>query len=207
MDNSLARVRDGTAQRQRGKDRVKKILQSAKVLFLRQGYTGLSLRRVAKLAGISLGNLTYYFSSKADLFESMIDQIVREYSGRWDQIWKAHADNPAAQIDAYLQFLFADCRRPETQQFFYQFWAVASHDQFVAKARERAYAEFRAQMKGYCKLINPDLDDAASSERVFLLMALVEGMCVIFGNEGEPIADPDRLQREFKRQALNIIRS
>ena len=203
--SSTARIRDGTALRQRGKARVEEILRSARSLFLNDGYNGLSLRRVAELAGISLGNLTYYFGTKGDLFESMIDDVLGEYSGRWQRISERHADDPAAQLDAYLSFLFADCQRPETQQFFYQFWALASHDPFVAKARDRTYAEFREQLTGYCQQLNPKLSSAKINERVVLLMAQVEGLHVIFGVGNQPAVDLRRLEMEFKQQVLRTI--
>ncbi len=204
---SQARVRDGTALRKRGKDRVRKILRSARSVFLNDGYNGLSLRRVADIAGISLGNLTYYFKAKADLFESMINDVLEEYSGRWEQISKRHADDPAAQLDAFLSYLFADCQRAETQQFFYQFWAVASHDRFVATTRDRMYAEFHEQLTGYCRLLNSQLADKIVNERVLLLMAQVEGLHVIFGMKGMPVVDLKRLEQQFKRQVLATITS
>ena len=205
--SSTARVRDGTALRQRGKDRVQKILQSARSLFLNDGYKALSLRRVAELAGISLGNLTYYFGSKADLFESMINDVLGEYSGRWAQISERHAGDVDAQLDAYLSFLFADCQRAETQQFFYQFWALASHDPFVAKARDRTYAEFGAQLVDFCERLNPQLDESTINQRGVLIMAQVEGLHVIFGTAGLPAIDLDNLERQFKRQVLTTIES
>ena len=207
MTSSQARVRDGTALRKRGKNRVNDILRATRTLFLNEGYVGLSLRKVAELAGISLGNLTYYFSSKADLFESMIDDVLAEYGQRGEQILEEHNDNPARQLEAYMSFLFADTRRAETQQFFYQFWAVASHDPFVATARERAYADFHAQLEAFCHELNPGLDRRTLRQRIYLLMALVEGLHVVFGNSENPDADLDRLEPEFKKQVLNIIGS
>ncbi|MDE0756364.1 MAG: TetR/AcrR family transcriptional regulator [Woeseiaceae bacterium] len=205
MSDMSARVRHGTALRQRGKERVQKILLSARTLFLTKGYEGLNLRSVAELAGISLGNLTYYFSSKSDLFESMIDDVLDDYGGRLSQISEQHDNDPVAQLNAYLSFLFADCQRTEAQQFFYQFWALGSRDAFVAKARDRTYAVFAKQMTDYCRQLNPKLKNATVNERVLLLMAHIEGLHIIFGIEGLPKVDLDRLEKEFKRQILAAI--
>ncbi|MBT5220652.1 MAG: TetR/AcrR family transcriptional regulator [Woeseia sp.] len=205
MNDMSARVRHGTALRQRGKERVQKILRSARTLFLTKGYEGLSLRSVAELSDISLGNLTYYFGSKGDLFESMIDDVLGEYGGRLEQISEQHVDDPAAQLDAYLSFLFADCQRTEAQQFFYQFWALGSRDAFVAKARDRTYAVFAEQLTDYCQQLNPELKNATINERMLLLMAHVEGLHIIFGIKGLPKVDLDRLEKEFKRQILAAI--
>ena len=86
MSEANVRVRAGTAQRQRGRERVDKILDAARAVFLEEGYAGLRLRRVAEIAGISLGNLTYYFSSKTDFFESMIALVLLDYASRNEEL-------------------------------------------------------------------------------------------------------------------------
>lgn len=205
METAQANVRDGTALRRRGKDRVQKILQAAKLVFLNEGYANLSMRRVAAEADISLGNLSYYFSSKANLFESVIEDVLAGYNRRWQEISAQRGEDPAEKLNQYLDFLFADCRREETQQFFYQFWAVSTHDDFVGKAREQVYDEFHAQLLGFCKQLNPGLNRTTVRQRVYLLVAMIEGLHVVFGNTKTPDAALDRLRPEFKRQVLNII--
>jgi AcrR family transcriptional regulator len=205
MEIAQANVRDGTALRRRGKDRVQKILNAARLIFLNEGYAGLSMRRVADAAGISLGNLSYYFSSKANLFESVIEDVLAGYNRRWEEISSQFGENPAAQLDMYLDFLFADCRREETQQFFYQFWAVSTHDDFVSTTRERIYEGFHAQLLSFCKAVNPDLNRNSLRQRVYLLVAMIEGLHVVFGNSRKPDAALDRLRPEFKRQVRSII--
>lgn len=201
------RVRTGTARRQRGIDRVNKILEAAKTLFLNEGYAGLRLRRVAEMADISLGNLTYYFSSKADLFESMIDKVLTEYSQKSDEFLKLYANNPEERANSYFGFLFADCQNTETQQFFYQFWATAAHDDFVAAAREKVYAVFHEQVLDICRQVNPSLKDDTRAKRAYLLMALVEGLHVILGSRKQPNPVLEGLESEFQRQVRHIIHS
>jgi len=207
MNDSTARVRAGTAQRQRGKDRVNRILAEARTLFINEGYAGLRLRQVAKLSGISLGNLTYYFGSKADLFESMIGQVLSDYDQGNRDIADQFADDPNKRLDTYLGFIFADCRNQETQRFFYQFWATASHDDFVANARERVYSEFNAQLTEMCRQVNPKLKGNRLKERVYLVVALIEGLHVVLGNSKKTDPVIDGLETEFRRQVFNIINS
>lgn len=196
-----ARIREGTALRRRGKVRVQKILSAARNIFLSDGYAALSMRKVAAAAGISLGNLGYYFGSKSDLFESMIDDVLAGYRKRWDQISTEHAEDATEQLDRYLDFHYDDCQRSDTQQFFYQFWAVSSHDDFVAQARERAYSEFHAQLFTLCRQLRPRLGKASLDRRIHLLTAFIEGMTVVLGNdEGDA-----HLKKEFKKQAFNIL--
>lgn len=207
MNDANVRVREGTARRQRGRERVNKILDAARTLFVTEGYAGLRLRRVAEMAEISLGNLTYYFGSKADLFESMIDHVLGEYARRNDELSQQFADDPLERANSYFGFLFADCRNTETQQFFYQFWATAAHDPFVAAARERVYANFHEQLLDVCSQLNPGLTKTELAARAYLLMALVEGLHVILGNTRRPDPVLDELESEFRKQVFNLIRA
>lgn len=49
-----------------------KILLTARTLFNDYGYNGVSLRDIAKAAGISEGNLTYHFKKKENLIEALL---------------------------------------------------------------------------------------------------------------------------------------
>lgn len=207
MQPTTVRVRDGTAQRQRGKERVDQILSAAKSLFMADGYAGLSVRRVAEEAGISAGNLTYYFGSKADLFQSMIDRVLEDYSDALSRATSRGAGEPVEQLQNYLRELFADCAKPDTQRFFYQFWATAEHDAFVAGARERVYATFERELTGLLRPLNPDLAAGALARRVVLVMALVEGLHVVLGSTRRTRKALGELESEFLRQALAIIRA
>ncbi len=184
---------------------MEKILKAARNLFLTEGYSGLRLRKVAENAGISLGNLTYYFGSKADLFQSMIDDILAGYATRNADIARQFPSDSKQQIDQYLSFLFRDCKNPKTQKFFYQLWATASHDSFVAKARNTTYAEFENQMRELCTQANRGLSKTEVQTRAILIVALVEGLHVILGGEKKSPALLRALEKKFKQQCHHII--
>lgn len=49
-----------------------KILSTAQSLFAKQGYDGCSVSDIARLAGMSQGNIYWYFSSKKELFKAVL---------------------------------------------------------------------------------------------------------------------------------------
>jgi AcrR family transcriptional regulator len=51
-----------------------RIREAAHDLFARQGYHGTSVRTIARQAGVSQGQVTYHFGSKAALFEATVDE-------------------------------------------------------------------------------------------------------------------------------------
>lgn len=56
----------------RGQSRRQQILDAAAACFIREGFHGASIARIAKEAGMSAGNLYHFFSGK----EAMIAALV-----------------------------------------------------------------------------------------------------------------------------------
>ena len=56
--------------------RRQQILAAAKELFSRSGYHGVTVDAIAERAGISKGNLYWYFKSKQDIFQMLFDDVV-----------------------------------------------------------------------------------------------------------------------------------
>ncbi len=58
--------------------RRKQILAAATELFCRSGYHGVTVDAIAERAGISKGNLYWYFKSKQDIFHLLFDDLVEQ---------------------------------------------------------------------------------------------------------------------------------
>lgn len=56
-----------------------KILASAIIRFKEQGYSGASMRLIAKSAGVSLGNVYRYFENKDALFNAIVEPVYKSY--------------------------------------------------------------------------------------------------------------------------------
>lgn len=198
------RTRDGTALRKRGTDRVKTILKAAEDIFLEGGYQNLTMRYIAQRANISLSNLTYYFKTKDDLFQTLMDGVIARYADQLENIFKKYPDDPKERFNAYMSYLLKDCRRPKSRAFFYHFWAVSTHDRFVTSTRERSYGLFFSQIRELCIALNPDISHEVLNQRSYLIMSLVEGMHVIYGNHRNMPDNLGQIENEFIKQA-NLI--
>ena len=206
-DTGRLRTREGTALRQRGIDRVNKILAAAEDVLLNEGYAGFSVRNVAEKTGISLGNLTYYFKSKEDLFQSLIDQVLARYQRNLRDIEEAFPDDAESKFLGYMDYLLEDCRKSRSHQFFYHFWALSTHDPFVASCRRRGYEILREILTEVCRALNPALSAAVLDQRVYLIMAMIEGMHVMFGNQKKTPASLREIAGEFRAQTLALARA
>lgn len=48
------------------------ILETARKLFAQEGFNNVSMRDIARVLGVSVGNVTYYFKKKEELFETAV---------------------------------------------------------------------------------------------------------------------------------------
>lgn len=70
----------------------KHILDSARVVFAREGFAHAGMEQVARGAGVSTATLYAHFPGKADLFRVVIEDTLADIAGRVRQSEKADGD-------------------------------------------------------------------------------------------------------------------
>jgi AcrR family transcriptional regulator len=84
------------------------LVSAARELFGERGYAATSLDDVAAQAGVTKGALYHHFGGKADLFQEVYEQVMREVSDKVVSVfldpdhWKAVTDGCQLMIDAQL---------------------------------------------------------------------------------------------------------
>src|SRR6476660_10588345 len=68
---------------EKGSERIRIILEEAKNTLVDEGFSKLSFRGVAKRAGITVGNVTYYFPTKDDLLVELAGYIFDRWEARF----------------------------------------------------------------------------------------------------------------------------
>ncbi|MBV8759618.1 MAG: TetR family transcriptional regulator [Deltaproteobacteria bacterium] len=67
-------------------ERRRQIIESAKAVFAEAGYHGASIHAIIERAQIARGTFYLYFESKAAVFDSILDEAMRELRGRIKRI-------------------------------------------------------------------------------------------------------------------------
>lgn len=65
--------------REREEDRTSTILAAARQVFGEYGYHQATMQEVARRAGVAKGTVYLYFSSKEELYEAVVYQVVQDY--------------------------------------------------------------------------------------------------------------------------------
>jgi len=198
------RTRKGTAANVSGKRTVVRILAAARTEFTRAGYNGMTMRGVASAAGVSLGNLLYYFRSKEDLFHSLIEHTLLDYVARIEPVMVRHPDDENARFLAVIDFLVADAKKAATRQFLYQFWAVSIESNFVNGCRRRYEKFLMERMAALVKSVNRSLNPAELKQRAFILCGMVKRVSVMLGNGSRIAADLKGFESPFAEAALKF---
>lgn len=74
MDNEKNKY---VQKRKKGLETLRKILDISADLFARNGYDGVSMRLIAKKAGIKESSLYNHFKSKSDILETLFDEFIK----------------------------------------------------------------------------------------------------------------------------------
>jgi AcrR family transcriptional regulator len=79
------------------------IMRSARDIFAERGYHGASIRDIAKGAGLSLSVMYYYYSSKQELLNALLDDALADYLRGCEKELAAAGDDPAARLAAFVR--------------------------------------------------------------------------------------------------------
>lgn len=205
MKTEAIKTRTGTAVRERGAARVDEIIQATKKILVDDGLANLSTRRVARELGISIGNLHYYFSTKNDLLQAVIEDVIRGYDQEFEREAKLFPNAPRKRIEAFLRYLIADAKKPEVRAFFYQLWGMSVQNEFAADLRDKAYNRFTDMM---VDMLAPLHSERSSSELKLLAMGVntaIEGLHVTFGLGKEMLEQYPDMEELLFQQIMRSI--
>jgi len=175
----LRRARAATYRK--GHERIEAILEAAEYVLVNKGYKKLTMRQIALQTGITVGNLTYYYSTKEALLRDMLESILRTYLAEMERAASAGGDTPADRFVSVVEFLIEDLNTQRTTSLFPELWALANHDEYAAKLMEHMYEEERAVLARLIRAANPDLDRTRLNHYALYVSCSIEGMTMFVG--------------------------
>jgi TetR/AcrR family transcriptional regulator, transcriptional repressor for nem operon len=84
-----------------GSEKRTRLIEAAAKLVYERGFANTALSDIAREADVPLGNIYYYFKTKAEIGEAIIAQQLAAFESqrlRWD-----HAETPKARLRAFVQ--------------------------------------------------------------------------------------------------------
>jgi len=98
----------GIAERRQSEKnaRIKRILDSAAVIFRKKGFRDATIENIAAHAQISKGIIYHYFKSKADLYFCLVQPPLDDLIKRLKNIAKDKLDRPDNKINRHAQAVY-----------------------------------------------------------------------------------------------------
>lgn len=180
-----------------------KILESARRLFNRRGFSEVTIDEIMADASLSHGGFYRYFASKEELYAEAVRYFLCKQE---PEPWQVKGRGPSAaektraqrMIDAYFSLdHFNDCERC---------CPLIGLPSDVARSSDRVKAAYREVVEKLVQIFEAELNDPDGRERALAAVALcVGGMVLARGVDNPALADD--LRGAAHRQALSAIRS
>jgi len=156
-------VSPGVASSDEKVDRKARILDAALDLLSRQGISGVSMRAVAREAGVALGLVHYYFDDKTSLVRAALRRIEEL------DVALVEAD-PSVSPDEQLRVALHRIADPEFLTTEYlslrlQLWALAQAHEDFAQINTTAQKRYRAGLSALIRAARPELSRRECNQR------------------------------------------
>ncbi|QCP49074.1 TetR/AcrR family transcriptional regulator [Trinickia violacea] len=191
-------------QRSKGEVRLAEIVQAAREVFEEDGYATFSARRVAARAGITLGNLQYYFRTKEELLRVTLELGMRETLERYAELINRQGENASSRYSALAERIFLDIYDTKLTNFLIEAWAFGHREPYAAELMGGIYSQYLDGIAGLIKQINQTFTMDECDVRAFALAALAGGMMLFERESGELEKDNAAFARTAKRYMQKI---
>ena len=159
------------------------ILLAAEELIIRSGYHSFSLRKVAETAGITLGNLQYYYPSKDTLIAAMLDNTIQRYIDRFEEVRLESGQSPEIQFIAIISEAITDLNRKSTTMFFPEVWSLSNHYPHAVKIMDDMYGKYRQILIEVMAAMNPALSNDQLHRLAVFISSSIEGHTMFIGHK------------------------
>ena len=158
--------------------KAERVIDCAMALLRNEGDRGVTMRRVAQDAGMSLSNVQYYFKNKDALLKAMADryfyQCLEDIEG--EPFLFETNDQTAALRAVSRNFLAHGLEVSDMCRVFREYWALATRNAEIENYLVNYYSRLSAVLKD--KLRPLAIDESALDEAVSLFIPVVEGYSI-----------------------------
>jgi AcrR family transcriptional regulator len=202
-DSALKNKPSSTTEK--GWGRAHGILQAARELLASGGYAGLSMRRVAQAAGMTLSNVQHYYASRDLLLEALLLSIMDEFQSKMDRISAEMSERPRLERFLSTADMFVDeITDPVTHAIFFEIWALASRNPFASNLMDKMLGRERKTVYNLIRGLNPAISDEEYMQRAILMVAQIEGLMLFRLNSATRREQFMQVRAAVRKALLNL---
>lgn len=167
------------ARSAKGAGTVQQILAGAHTVFVRDGYAGLSFRKVAQETGLSVGNINYYFATKQALVVATLQEALIGYLEAHVAHFTQHRGSPVDILLSVVGFYVRDSHT--SHPLFFQMWGYAGASDEAKVVIRDFYRPIGRFIYHLVRACNPAFDHEEARDIVFQIFSLEQGMKLFIG--------------------------
>jgi AcrR family transcriptional regulator len=176
-------------------------LESARALMINQGVGAVTIRGVARAAGISPGNLGYHFANYDELLHSLMEWVLAPYLKNFAILRASVVDDPIASLRAVINYVLDDLSTEDTTMFFPELWVLANRDQRAAVYMQELYDTYMKVLEEIVAATRPDLATEEHQQLSLFICTSIEGQTVFVGYQRPYV----KHQHALKRITMDVM--
>lgn len=183
-----------------------RILEAAKIVFLRDGGAKFSARRVAKQARVGLSTVQHFFSTTEELQLAMLEYVERVYYQEVFQEMGAKLPFAgAARLRGVIDYLIDGLFKPATRRFYFGFWSLSCHNDRVERFLTESYSHYRDNLAVLIGAANPALSEERCHDLATHVAALIEGLLIFIVPTGKRFGNRNKIIQSVKQSIWTLI--
>lgn len=164
-----------TRSRRKGEDTRKRIVAVARAILVDEGYDSFVLRQISARAGVRPGNLQYYFSSKKELLQAVLEPELERYHATYAAVTSDKSGKNEI-ILAVVDFLLEEIRLKATCNIWYTVWALAPQDADIAALMDEWYHRYVQELQRVVRAADPTISERRAGHIACILTAVMDGL-------------------------------
>lgn len=182
-------------------DKRERLADAALDLAYRRGFERASIADIAEHAGVASGSVYYYFKTKDDVGQAVVDRLAERYVGQMES-WRELPD-PTERLVALLGMYLDDVQN--VQSYGCPLGSItaelAKHSTALGEAASRVFTALIDWAAGQFQALG--FSESAAAARATHLIAVIQGAATL----SHALHDPEPLQREAAHLERWIRRS
>jgi len=139
------------------------IIRSAIKLFLENGYTKTTFKMIEADSGVKIGNITYYFHSKEELFKVLVEELMESHISVIDAVYNDVEDNVLAfAMEVAVQIALCENDRNAWDLYYSAYNLPHTFEHIKLWAAEKNYNLFKDELTEWSEHDFKDVEVVAS---------------------------------------------
>lgn len=185
--------------------RRRQMTKAAREIFVREGYTALTLRAVAGSCDVRLSTVQHHFGDRSGLIDAVMEAVIDECVVTYGRYADAAELSSAERLRRTIATMVAGNEAEETALLFPELWALAQREPAAGRGLDRLYAYGRELLTTLILDCYPQASQGAAKRASQLVLALTDGLLVSSGARNGRSRSTQAEREDFVEAALGLV--